>query len=148
MIRHGLCPTCGRVRPTWTPQEIINAITGWYQEHDNQLPSERAWRKAAHGHPSSATVRKVFSSWNAAIMAAGFEPRPFRDGSQRRSWTRDTIVDAIFQWRYDHGRLPRAHEWSYPPDGYPSESVVRHHFGRWNKALEAAGYEPTMKKAA
>lgn len=146
-LRKGLCPTCGRVQPTWTPQNIINAIQAHYERH-RCLPSERDWRKSGHDRPTSVVVRKVFGSWNTGIMAAGFEPRPFRDGSQRRQWTRDLIVDAIFQWKYEHGRLPRANEWSSAPAGYPSEAVVRYHFGRWNAALEHAGYRPTMKRAA
>jgi hypothetical protein len=34
------------------------------------------WEQAGENHPSRQTVARVFGSWNAAIAAAGFHPRP------------------------------------------------------------------------
>jgi hypothetical protein len=34
------------------------------------------WEQAGENHPSRQTVARVFGSWNAAIAAAGYRPRP------------------------------------------------------------------------
>ncbi len=59
----------------WTPDTIVYAITLWHRRH-NRLPLRREWEKAGEDHPSNMTVRRVFGSWNEAIHAAGFKPRP------------------------------------------------------------------------
>ena len=47
----------------------------WAHEH-GRPPTLEEWRRAGTRHPSAATVRRLFGSWNAALVAAGFEMRP------------------------------------------------------------------------
>ena len=59
----------------WTPETIVYAITLWYRKH-SRTPLTSEWDQAGENHPSRQTVARVFGSWNAAIAAAGFAPRP------------------------------------------------------------------------
>lgn len=87
------CVSCASAaRTVWTRSTVIAAIQEWallYGEppvawHWN--PTMARYRghesyavrfEAAHGRwPWAETVRSVFGSWNAAIAAAGFEPKP------------------------------------------------------------------------
>src|ERR1700747_2190554 len=59
----------------WTPETIVYAVTLWYRKH-SRPPFTHEWDQAGENHPSRQTVSRVFGSWNAAIHAAGFQPRP------------------------------------------------------------------------
>jgi hypothetical protein len=76
----------GMRHPTWTPERIIAAIQQWAREHDGEPPAKTQWsRRNTRGgvvpgkpgstRPSPRHVARAFGSWNAAIAAAGFEPR-------------------------------------------------------------------------
>lgn len=83
----------------WTPERIIEAIRYWNAKYgeppavadwDTLLPRrmhdpERAARykreQEAGKVPSCRVVYNKFPSWNAAIQAAGFEPRAAHGGS-------------------------------------------------------------------
>lgn len=75
----------------WTPDTIEYAITLWYRKH-SRPPFTHEWDQAGENHPSRQTVSRVFGSWNAAIHAAGFTPRP--RGRQPRSIGESALSDA------------------------------------------------------
>ncbi len=55
-------------------------------------------------------------------------------------WNRDAILYAIELWVRRHGRVPAAREWDRAGEDHPSRQTVQRVFGRWNRALLAAGY--------
>jgi hypothetical protein len=62
----------GRTRTIyWTTERIIEAIQAWAREH-GKPPAAKDWLATGVGHPSNATVRDRFGSWNAGLEAAGF----------------------------------------------------------------------------
>jgi len=65
----------------WTPETVLYAITLWYRQHE-RVPFNHEWTRAGENHPCRQTVARVFGSWNAAVIAAGFIPRP--QGRPRR----------------------------------------------------------------
>ena len=65
----------------WTHDTIVYAIKLWHRKHQRP-PVTREWEQAGENHPSRQTVIRIFGSWNAAMEAAGFVPRP--RGRQRR----------------------------------------------------------------
>jgi hypothetical protein len=64
----------------WSHEAILAALQAWAQAW-GRSPSLEQWRRASAAHPSAATVRRLFGSWNAAVEAAGFAPR--RPGERR-----------------------------------------------------------------
>lgn len=92
------CVACAcRHRTFWTPERIIDRIQEWAVVY-GEPPAVNDWRawqaenilhdpvraarfRAAGGYwPAARTVFDVFPSWNAALVAAGFEPRPAHGG--------------------------------------------------------------------
>ncbi len=67
-------PPAGAV-PRWPPPRVVERLQAWAHEH-GRPPTLEEWRRAGARHPSAATVRRLFGSWNAALVAAGFEKRP------------------------------------------------------------------------
>lgn len=120
----------------WTPARIVEAAKAW-----PSVPTPEEWLKAGPHNPSAQTVREVFGTFRSMLDAAGLEPRR-RKNDARGGWDVLSICNAIFRWHFEHGRLPRAHEWSTPPEGFPSSATVRRWFGGWNAAMVAAGYQP------
>ena len=59
----------------WPPPRVVERLQSWAHEH-GRPPTLEEWRRAGTRHPSAATVRRLFGSWNAALVAAGFEMRP------------------------------------------------------------------------
>ncbi|HKI91412.1 MAG TPA: hypothetical protein VJ986_03850 [Gaiellaceae bacterium] len=73
----------------WTPETVIYAITLWYRQH-SRPPYTSEWDQAGENHPSRQTVARVFGSWNEAMAAAGFKPRP--RGRPRRSLSEEAAL--------------------------------------------------------
>lgn len=67
--------TNGTLGPVWTKEAIICAIQRWAAQY-GEPPHSKLWKRAVPGYPNSATVKYHFGSWNEAIAAAGFKPRP------------------------------------------------------------------------
>ena len=57
-------------------------------------------------------------------------------------WTRETIVYAINLWHRKHSRTPLTSEWDQAGENHPSRQTVQRVFGRWNRAIHAAGHRP------
>lgn len=56
-----------------------------------------------------------------------------------KTWTRDTVAEAIRAWHRQHGRAPTADDWRDKLTGCPTHSVVTNLFGSWAAAREYAG---------
>lgn len=145
-IADGRCHGCGRVAPIWTPDEIVKAMIAWAANH-GRPPTSTSWRTASREHPSAERVRIVFGSFKRGQAAAGMRTVRSLTGVV---WTRATIRQALFEWRFEHGRSPKAEEWRASEDPrWPSTSTVIRLFGSWNKAIVSAGYTPGyVRKAA
>jgi hypothetical protein len=85
--------------------------------------------------PCRRTVRNRFGHWNAAVEAAGFESR-----EQGSGYTREGILGHIRRLA-DGDEPPTSFELKDDPDA-PDTVAIRNHFGHWNAAVEAAGFEP------
>jgi hypothetical protein len=66
-------------RGYWTADRIRAEIRRWAREHDGEPPKLNEWRRQSprwtRERPSAKVVLARYGSWNAAIEAAGFEPR-------------------------------------------------------------------------
>lgn len=91
------CLPCGAIfngqqQTIWTRERIISLIQEWAAEHDGDPPATPDWNpnlarrmndedrairfeSRSYRWPWSTNVILVFGSWNAAIAAAGFQPR-------------------------------------------------------------------------
>lgn len=143
---NGRCPLCGGRKITWTPRTCLAAVSAWVAEY-GKPPTADGWRLATPHTPSSTTVLRVFGSWNAMIMQAGFEPRhrgQWKKG--QRMFSREQILSAIYLFRYENGRLPLYSDWDHAVEGRPTSHQVVRVFGSWNSAIVAAGYTPNRPR--
>lgn len=66
-----------KTRRSWDRGQIVTAIQDWARAHDGEPPKADDWRLSADDHPSYGRVVAIFDDggWQAAMKAAGFEPR-------------------------------------------------------------------------
>src|SRR5262245_31529878 len=58
-------------------------------------------------------------------------------------WTREDIICAIQMWAEENGKPPWSNDWKKTGGDWPNNSTVATRFGSWNKAIKAAGFEPS-----
>ena len=57
--------------------------------------------------------------------------------------TQTAIIQSIREWTEEQGEPPKVAHWRVVGDsGWPSYLTVIRAFGSWDKAIEAAGFEP------
>ena len=81
------------------------------------------------------SARRRFGSWLKACDAAGLPVK------RLQRWTREALVAAIQKRHADGHDLGK----TWREDTAPMGSA-RYHFGNWQNALVAAGFEPTVKE--
>ncbi|MCU1679194.1 MAG: hypothetical protein JWM93_3952 [Frankiales bacterium] len=153
--------------------QILDAIRRWTDEYGRPPtwidwePSaarrkgqvRRAERFEAGVWPSTAMVRRQFTTLGRAIEAAGLEPRKAQ-GRKANLVDGDEVLRAIREWTRRYGDPPaqtdldpyRARRTGQPwrADRYlqgdwPSLPTVRHHYGTLSAAVRAAGLEPRLQ---
>lgn len=67
-----------------------------------------------------------------------------------KKWTKESIKDVIREWAKIYGEPPLSADWAgpYRPFWVPTTHTVRHYFGTWNAAIQAAGFQPRPRGAA
>jgi Homing endonuclease associated repeat len=161
-----------RSRPRrFSRDEITAAIRAWAELY-GEPPATADWdpsRARRNGHewrahrfeqgtwPSVEMVRRQFGTLSAAVEAAGYPPRSAPTRLRAHVLGPPEIVDAIQEWARRYGSPPtmsdwepsrarrNGHEWRvvrYARGDWPSARTVRKHFGTFNAAIEAAGFQP------
>jgi hypothetical protein len=151
----GSCPGCGgpalcgthcrdcapRNRPAATGEEIVAALRAWQAEHGaprrepDWTSACRIWRDAWPRWPGTATVLRVFGSWNAALEAAGLPTHCY-------AWGREEALERLAGWARVHGRPPTIADARVDP-GLPGPyDLPAALYGSWNAALRAAELTP------
>lgn len=78
------CVACAHIEATvWTRETVIAAVRQWADEHGGIPPVATDWNTSlavsvgrpprSLDYPAVPTVQRVFGSWHAAIIAAGFD---------------------------------------------------------------------------
>ena len=70
-------------------ENIIKCIQNFYKEN-NRIPQSRDFYLNSK-YPSYRTIERIFTSWNNAIEAAGFEPN-YNDGYGKRTKAKDGVL--------------------------------------------------------
>jgi hypothetical protein len=113
----------------WTSETILREIK---KRHEGGEPLN-----AGHVLPVSLYQWgcKLFGSWDAALTAAGLDPRRCR--RSQLPWTRERIIEAIKDIHSRGGRL------NHKAGTYRTmKARASRLFGSWDAALQAAGLDP------
>ena len=87
-----------------------------------------------HGQISRKAVQSHFGSWNDGLRVANLET------TSQQTATEEGVIKAIQDLAAELGRPPKAREMERY--GAWSVKVAQRCFGRWNRALRCAGFEP------
>lgn len=125
-------------RRKWTEESVMRAIKARLlsSQHLN------AYAVEVDDSPLIAAARRIYGSWNNALIAAGVDPSSVRAPAKRRprgSWSREAVIQEIR--RYASNATPlNAHHMQRVDN--PLVAAATHYFGTWSLALEAAGKDP------
>jgi ribosomal protein S14 len=139
----------------------VRCLQEWHALH-GRVPTAPEWGAGGPGYRRVKTlasdgqpwpwyqhVSEDFGSWEAAVRAAGFQPR--RPGVRadleawRGSlgyWSAHDIIRSILSWADMYGEPPANREWRRAGADHPSASTVFNRFGSWNAGIAAAGFRP------
>lgn len=120
----------------YTKEDCIIAIQDFYKEN-NRIPTQNEFKKTSK-YPHCDTVRRLFNSWNNAIIASGFEV------NKKIGYTKKDCINAIQDFYIKNQRAPKARDFNNIND-YPGHNTVRRLFGSWNAAIEEAGLSINRK---
>jgi hypothetical protein len=151
--------------------EIVRAIQVWAEQY-GEPPAMIDWdpaRARRLGHawraerfdadqwPSARMVSGHFPSFNAAVEAAGLQPRRTPTRLRPNLAGSSAILEAIVEWTRRYGDVPTMADWDpvrarrlkqdwriarYRQGDWPSARSVAHHFGSFASAIAAAGLVP------
>ena len=149
VVRATRCGQCAREQaalsapPRWERAGVIEALMRWGELEDCAPTSEQwlggrhargRWAREYPAWPATATVVRLFGSWNRALQAAGLSIKPY-------AYTDEEVLEALRADADRLGRAPIREEWSHRPLDVPGVGAVQTHFGSWNAGLRAAGLE-------
>ena len=117
--------------PRYTDEDLLDALRSFAAEHDGRPPTAPEADDPETGLPTAATFARRFGSWNAAIAAAGFDPRD-------RGRTEEELLDELREFADETGAHPtEAAVRDHPDMAKPPTYKAR--FGSWSETLDAAG---------
>ncbi|MBS3821604.1 MAG: hypothetical protein KGY81_07570 [Phycisphaerae bacterium] len=122
-------------RRKWTRQRVIREIR---QLGDRGAPLNSKSVKRID-QPLTQAARKLWGSWDRALLTAGYDPEEFR--CLRRPWTRKEVIEALRHHVAAGGRI-------IADDLRPRSlgAACRRLFGSFDRALQAAGIDEPPDK--
>ncbi len=132
----GLEPKRRRRPPAYTDEQLLQAL----RDLAAKLGRTPVYRELLNhrGLPSPSIYHKRFGSWNAALEAAGLEPK--RRRRPPRHFTSDQLLEILRDLADDLDRTPKRRDLAARRD-LPAPSAYYGHFKTWAAALKAAGLE-------
>jgi hypothetical protein len=120
------------MRKSWTRENIIRQLLA---REGNGLPLAVSGLGADKAMYSAA--RRIFGSWRNAILAAGIAPQ------EVMIWERWSPAKILVMIRHLARRNRPLTTQQMRKRHYNVVSAARRHFGSWNKAILAAGVDPS-----
>ena len=133
----------------WTEWRIIAAFQRWEAKH-GEPPRARDWARGVPEYPAKSTVEKVFGSWNAGLVAAGFPPRRAQAPGRWKAWDKEMVAEAFLDFLLREGRWPtstdcgvtrRSERTPGHAVGLPDWRTVARIFGSFNEGKRYAGWD-------
>ncbi len=120
----------------WSKTKILDRLRELHEQGVSLAAG--IMREGEHGKLVSAAIRE-FGSWDAALK------RGIADHKSRRVWSEETVKAALRRRQRErkslNARIVANDDPSLP-------KAARDHFGRWRRALEAAGVSTTNRREA
>ncbi|ARR10767.1 homing endonuclease associated repeat-containing protein [Paenibacillus bovis] len=153
----GYCPPCSMIRQTVTSHALqqiryfsremiilaLQAAAGSERTSLTLSEYRRFVRKQTTGqYASSSTICNRFSSWKAALQAAGLNEPPSIQKLSKSPYTTELLLKTLRTAAEQVDGTLTTPKFSQLYQR-PSVTVIRNRFGGWNEALQAAGLYTT-----
>lgn len=129
----------GGTRAKWTRERCITALQAFY-EVTGLAPRIADFEVRRRGQPAASSIRRVFGSWNDALVAAGIPVNRATGSGGRRQWSDEEILEALRE-------ADRAGEPTSAPfrtgRRLPWMGTIERRFGSWRAAKSLAISAPS-----
>jgi hypothetical protein len=119
------------------PSESLRAELRRLAEELDKVPTGQ--EMVSHGHHGINTYKNRFGSWNEALEAADLSRKP-----DRKERSDQELLAEIERLADELGRTPSSRDMA--EHGEFGRITYRDHFGSWNEALGAAGFDRRRPK--
>jgi hypothetical protein len=109
----------------WTREEVLEVVRE-YAEEKGSAPTA-ADLERHDSLPTRTVIYKYFLTWNAALEAAGLEPK--RGSYLRSRWDQESARKAFCEWVTRNTRLPSSHDFDRETASTPSLKTLMRLFG-------------------
>jgi hypothetical protein len=122
-----------------TDAEILDALRRCAELVEGPLLSSTYDRLRSPTEPGGSTIRERFSTWSAALTAAGLEPTPYA-GRRPTALRREQMIEAVATWAATapDTRLPAYAAAAALDPSLPSPDRLTFAFGSWAAVVDAA----------
>lgn len=103
-----------------------------YIDSSKKIPSLLEFCKLSGLKPTS--LKKYCKSYNELLLRNSINPTI---NTPHNKWSKESLINNIKEFVRLENRIPQSCEIQ------PAESIYRHNFGSWNKAIKAAGFIPS-----
>lgn len=127
----------------WTEGQVVDALRRFYARHGR--PPKAVECRRLNGLPSTATIHRLFGSFNDAILAAGMIPPTL--GQRRTRWTPLEAAEACYSFRRRNGRWPDLRDAKLNPGELPGYEAMTRYFGGTRSGQVQRGAELILRSA-
>lgn len=116
-----------------TKEDVIKAIHKFTKEF-NKVPTTKDFA-ANQDYPSDSTVKRLFGTWNNAIIEAGLKITVKGHRIGKVAFSKEEVIAYIISYYEQHKRIPSCEEFYTIPKS-PRDFHIRRYFGSYTKLLK------------
>jgi hypothetical protein len=121
----------------YSDDELIESIQN-FAAHLGKTPTAAEVNADTTFTKGINTYNRRFGGWNKTLKACNLQP------NEQKNYTKSYLIEQLHDLRDRLGKVPTQHDLrddSTTPSPFPYDDT----FGSWNKALHAAGLQPTQR---
>lgn len=130
--KSGLIPKDFRLVKKITKQEVLQDIRRFVTEF-GRVPTTKDFA-ANKNYPSDSTVKRLFDTWNNAIVEAGFKITVTGHREGKISFSKEQVIGYISSYYEQYHKIP-SYEDFYAIAGGPKDFHIRKYFGNYTNLV-------------
>lgn len=116
-----------------TQADVVKAMHRFYNEF-GKTPTSKEFA-TNNNYPSDSTVKRLFGTWNKAVLAAGLTPTAKGNNEGRIAFTKEEVIQCILGYYNKYKEIPSCESFYSIPNG-PRDFHIRLYFGNYTKLVK------------
>lgn len=130
--KSGLIPKEFRLAKKITKQEVLHDIHRFVTEF-GRVPTTKDFA-VNKNYPSDSTVKRLFGTWNSAIVEAGLKITVTGHREGKISFSKEQVIGYISSYYEQYNKIPSSEDF-YAIAGGPKDFHIRKYFGNYTNLV-------------